>query len=303
MTDTIAKSETAISSNGWAEFGPTYLRFQENTPYEAWALILSGLQSAEKSIHWWIGDGIRFGERKYGETYTQALEESSYKYQTLNNDVWVADSVQISRRRENLSWSHHAEVAALEADEQDRWLDFAQEKQLSRNELRAAIKEEAGYVHFSSDTPEWYTPEHIIEGVIQVMGNIDLDPCADSTKGVPALNHFLREDDGLALVWAGRVYMNPPYGTEIVKWVKKLVLEHNQGDVNEAIALVPARTDTQWFSLMRAYPRCFIRGRLKFSGHENSAPFPSAVFYLGANRPRFVEIFSELGDVFERVGP
>lgn len=61
---------------------------------------------------------------------------------------------------------------------------------------------------FSSDTPEWYTPPEIIDRVVTLFGAIDLDPCADAGRGVPAARHFTVDDDGLSQVWSGRVYMN-----------------------------------------------------------------------------------------------
>lgn len=157
-------------------------------------------------------------------------------------------------------------------------------------------------VHFSSDTPEHYTPSVIIDAAIACMGGIDLDPCSNSkeTPNVPAAMHYTREDDGLSQVWRGCVYMNPPYGREIDDWVAKLVSEYEAGNVTEAIALVPSRTDTQWWQRLREYHVCLVSGRLKFIGNNDPAPFPSAVFYLGQNIGRFVWAFEELGDIWRR---
>jgi len=156
-------------------------------------------------------------------------------------------------------------------------------------------------VHFSSKSNEWYTPPEIIERVIKVMGFIDLDPCSNSkiTPNVPAHNHFTIETDGLSLPWYGRVYMNPPYGQEIIKWVRKLCSEYENENVSEAIALVPARTDTRWFRRLKKYPRCFVWGRLKFGGQTNSAPFPSMIVYLGENVRTFTDEFRNIGDIYQ----
>ena len=158
---------------------------------------------------------------------------------------------------------------------------------------------EGGDVHFSSETPEWCTPAELVTKVVEVLGEIDLDPCADPEHRIPAKAHYTQKQNGLSRGWAGKVYMNPPYGRELPDWVAKLCLEYTAGSATEAIALVPARTDTEWFNALRDFPRCFIRGRLKFSESQNSAPFPSMVVYLGSDPNRFTEIFSELGDVFE----
>ncbi len=157
-------------------------------------------------------------------------------------------------------------------------------------------------VHFSSESPEHYTPSVIIDAAIACMGGIDLDPCSNSkeTPNVPAATHYTREDDGLSQEWRGCVYMNPPYGREIDDWVAKLVSEYEAGNVTEAIALVPSRTDTQWWQRLREYHVCLVSGRLKFIGNNDSAPFPSAVFYLGQNIGRFVYAFEDLGDIWHR---
>lgn len=85
--------------------------------------------------------------------------------------------------------------------------------------------------------------------------------------------------DGLNGEWvsvAKVVYMNPPYGRTIGQWIKKAHEESQKGCT--VVCLLPARTDTKWF-----HEYCtkgsieFIRGRLKFGGAKNSAPFPSMV--------------------------
>ena len=154
---------------------------------------------------------------------------------------------------------------------------------------------------FTSTTPEWYTPPEIIQSVIEVMGHIDLDPCSPQTPTIPAGNHYTKEDDGLSQPWHGNVYMNPPYGREISRWVDYLVEEYCAWNIEQAIALVPARTDTKWFNFLSGFPWCAVRGRLKFSGSKNSAPFPSAIFYLGWKKEEFYEEFSKWGRVFEEV--
>jgi DNA N-6-adenine-methyltransferase Dam len=164
-------------------------------------------------------------------------------------------------------------------------------------------------VHFSSESPEHYTPDVIIEATLALFeGTIDLDPCSNSATEphVPAKQHYVQKDDGLSLSWGGRVYMNPPYGREIDAWVKKLCDEYETGGVTEAIALVPARTDTAWFRRLRNYVCCFITGRLTFIGNDDPAPFPSAVFYLGDDVGMFYHHFvreRELGDVWQRIEP
>lgn len=105
---------------------------------------------------------------------------------------------------------------------------------------------------------EWLTPPEIL----RALGDFDLDPCAPIKRPWPtAAEHFTRQDDGLAKAWAGRVWLNPPFGREAVKWLRKLV-NHGFG-----IALVPARTETAMFYECVwdvAHAVCFLKGRPHF---------------------------------------
>jgi len=177
------------------------------------------------------------------------------------------------------------------------------------DEPEPVVKPSPMAVHFSSDTPEHYTPQAIVDAVIDVLGTIDLDPCSNSkdTPNVPALYHYTAQDDGLSLPWVGKVYMNPPYGRAISEWVNKLTESLDSG-VTEAIALVPARVDTQWWNALTARYClvCFVSGRLTFIGNEESAPFPSAVVYLNPSndntaRLRFYDVFSQFGRIWQEL--
>jgi hypothetical protein len=98
----------------------TGLLLPANLPFEKWQSVLERLQGMEFSVMWWLGDCLRYGERAYGEKYAQALDATDYAYQTIADAKWVAGRFEISRRRENLTWSHHREVAGIQDDaEQD----------------------------------------------------------------------------------------------------------------------------------------------------------------------------------------
>lgn len=155
-------------------------------------------------------------------------------------------------------------------------------------------------VHFSSETPEHYTPKDFLFYVYECLGDVDLDPCSNS-KVSPNVNAelvYTADDDGLSKEWGGKVFMNPPYGNGIGDWVEKLCLSYEDGQVSEAIALLPARTDTKWYSRINNYPMLLIEGRLKFGELKNSAPFPSVVFYLGGNLDMFINCFRQMGKIF-----
>jgi len=152
----------------------------------------------------------------------------------------------------------------------------------------------------SNGSDDWNTPAFIVKYVLKVMDTIDLDPCSNSKSApnIPATHHFIKEDDGLKQDWKGRVFLNPPYGQGIKHWVGKLHESYEKKSVTEAIALLPSRTDTQWFHVLRCYPKCFITGRLKFSDAGNAAPFPSLVVYFGSDPTKFHQVFSKLGDIY-----
>ena len=95
-----------------------------------------------RSVAWWIGDWLNWGNAAYGERYVRAARITGYDAQTLMNMSYVASRFDISRRRENLSWSHHAELAALEPKQQDRWLDRAKDDRLSVRCLRDELRRE-----------------------------------------------------------------------------------------------------------------------------------------------------------------
>jgi hypothetical protein len=89
---------------------------------------------------WWLGDWIVFGETHYGARYTSAIASTGLEYKTLRNYAVVARRYSMSRRRDKLSFAHHAELCALDDSDQDRWLDFAEEHGWSKNELRRQLR-------------------------------------------------------------------------------------------------------------------------------------------------------------------
>lgn len=158
----------------------------------------------------------------------------------------------------------------------------------------------------TSDSYEWYTPEHIARKAFDFLGGIELDPASSEAANqmIHAQRYYSIEDNGLEQSWvATTVWMNPPYGRELPDWIEKLASEYEAGHIMEALALVPARPDTAWFKRLRDYPRCFIDGRLKFggTGTDNSAPFPSMLVYFGKRERDFVALWSSLGDIYIRV--
>lgn len=117
-------------------FTKTGLTLPEDLSFEDWLLLAPKLRCIRDASLWWWGDYINFGERKYGEVYAQALEESDYSYGTLRNVSYLANTFELSRRRDNLPISFHQEVAALPLEDQNRLLDECENDGWTRNELR-----------------------------------------------------------------------------------------------------------------------------------------------------------------------
>jgi len=134
---------------------------------------------------------------------------------------------------------------------------------------------------FSSKTDLWSTPQDFFDKVSREF-DFTTDVCATS-ENAKCNRFFSIEDDGLSQVWDGTCWMNPPYGREIGKWVEKAYRSSLNGAT--VVGLLPSRTDTKWFQdfILGKSEIRFIRGRLKFGGQSNSAPFPSIlVIWKGA---------------------
>ena len=161
----------------------------------------------------------------------------------------------------------------------------------------------------ASDRMDWQTPEEVLR-LVRDVSPTALDPCTTADNPCRATWFYTAAENGLAQKWvalftAARwsgsqlahpyewlVYMNPPYGRELPRWIDKAIAEAALGA--EIIALVPSRTDTRW------YKRCVesaaaIRhwhGRITFRGAQYPAPFPSAVIYWGHRPSAFHAAFA-----------
>ena len=140
----------------------------------------------------------------------------------------------------------------------------------------------AGFTHerARAASVEWYTPPEIFQA-LQI--SFDLDPAAPvgGVPWVPAKRSFSQSDNGLEQPWSGRVWLNPPYGPGVGRWLDRLAA-HGDG-----LALVFARSDTRWYQdvLRRATAVCFIAGRLAFvrpdGTRAGAAGAPSVLLAFG----------------------
>jgi len=141
----------------------------------------------------------------------------------------------------------------------------------------------------SSNTYEWETPLDLFDK-LNAEFHFDLDPCA-THENKKCLTFFTIDDDGLEQEWFGSVFMNPPYGNLIAKWIEKAFLESQKVSIRSVVCLLPARTDTRWFHdyCMLANEIRFIKGRLRFSGMD-PAPFPSMIVIFKRCRNKILEV-------------
>ena len=133
-------------------------------------------------------------------------------------------------------------------------------------------------VMFSSATDNWSTPQDFFDKLNDEF-HFTLDVCADENNH-KCEHYYTKEIDGLSRPWIGTIWCNPPYGRKIGEWVRRAYISSYIGSAT-VVMLLPARTDTRWFHEY-IYNKHnteirFIKGRLKFGGCKNSAPFPSMV--------------------------
>lgn len=139
-------------------------------------------------------------------------------------------------------------------------------------------------VHFSSKTDLWSTPQDLFDN-LNSMFNFETDVCA-TAENTKCKNYFTKEQNGLLQDWTGTCWMNPPYGRDkansIALWMKKAYESSLDGAM--VVCLIPCRTDTKWWhEYVMLGEITFIKGRLKFGGHKDNAPFPSAIVVFKGN--------------------
>lgn len=116
------------------------LRFAGALTFEGWERAGEQISRIVSSSAWCLGDWIVVGQSRFTDRYKQVIEAVGLDYQTVRNYAWVARRFELSRRRNTLSFQHHAEVASLPPDEQDYWLDRAEDLGWSRNRLRQEVR-------------------------------------------------------------------------------------------------------------------------------------------------------------------
>lgn len=184
----IVYSGFKLLKNGIEAIGrPTFEQWQE-----CWGFV----GKADGAVRFWRGDLIRYAEHEYGEMYTQFINDHKKNYFTLAHDKSVADRVDICRRRQNLTFDHHQEIAYLEPDEQDKLLDLAEKNNIKSKDFRQVVKEYKHKKELALQPPINHSKfkKQVIQG-----------DCLVELKKIP--------DKSIDMI-----YVDPPYNVGKDKW-------------------------------------------------------------------------------------
>lgn len=132
MSDALPRERTNTARIAWVPAGEPDVR--------EWLVAGKRLGAMTRCSQWWLGDWVRYGSTRWGEKYQRAARITGYDVKSLRNLAYVAGKFEVSRRRDALTWSHHAEVSSLDPDAQDEWLDRAVEEKLSVADLRLELR-------------------------------------------------------------------------------------------------------------------------------------------------------------------
>jgi phage N-6-adenine-methyltransferase len=121
---------------------------------------------------------------------------------------------------------------------------------------------------------EWRTPPDLFARVSAVH-RFTLDVAA-SDENTLCTKWMTKEIDGLAQPWGPHtVWCNPPY-RNVGAWVEKAARESRRSAL--VVMLVPVSTSSRWWHEYADRAEIeFLRGRLRFSGSPDPAPFSSAL--------------------------
>jgi len=109
--------------------------------FEQWEECGKFIKKCEGAVHFWIGDWLNYGEKKWGKMYAQAIDQTGYDYQTLANDKWLSKNIDISDRSENLGVRHAQQIASLPEEEKKFWAEEIKKEAIPVRELKERIRQ------------------------------------------------------------------------------------------------------------------------------------------------------------------
>jgi hypothetical protein len=152
--------------------------------YRGWVAAGHRLGAIGRGSQWWIGDWIRYGASRWGEKYAEAARITGYDPHTLRNMAYVASRFDLSLRRDNLTWSHHALLVSLDHREQNYWLDRAGHDRLSVADLRCELRATHGSHKRADRTPSSHS--HGLVAPVRITcpncGHVVPFPCQDTLR-------------------------------------------------------------------------------------------------------------------------
>jgi phage N-6-adenine-methyltransferase len=239
-------------------------------------------------------------ERKAGAWLEENVPHGGDRKSSNHADNLKLADVEIDNN-ESVRWRLEA---SLPEEKFNEWIDqnLANGWEISAAGLRKVAANKT-HVSFNTGESEWYTPAEYIIAATAVMGRIDLDPASSeiANKTVGATLFYSVDDDGLDKYWAGKVWMNPPYSTELItRFVSKYVMHVSGNEISEGIVLVNNATETKWFGELVKVSTAvvFTAGRVKFLDPQGNPGAPlqgQAILYTGSNVDKFIAEFSKFG--------
>lgn len=137
MSEIVRRNSSLLGLPG--VLSATGYQLPDGLAFDEWENIGGALRQMESGVMWWIGDWLRYGERRYGEMYAQALDATDYSYTTLAHAKWVSEQFEFCSRLQNVSWAVHQEAARLPDNERAEFLAAARAEQWTRSEARTEV--------------------------------------------------------------------------------------------------------------------------------------------------------------------
>ncbi len=136
------------------EFSEAALSLSGNMSFQKWLETGKSLTTMRKSIPFWYGDFLNYGESKFGEKYAQAFDPEGDEYKFVQTAKWVSKRIPPSRRHPKLGWQYHFEVADLADEEQDELLAKAEKEKLPVSKFRKIVYQQTLALDLPEKTPE-----------------------------------------------------------------------------------------------------------------------------------------------------
>ena len=133
--------------------------------------------------------------------------------------------------------------------------------------------------NFKSNIVEYSTPIKLFQPLMDEF-NFEIDVCA-SSENYKCDTYFTKEQDGLKQEWVGNCWMNPPFGKQMLTWVKK-IRDESKKHYGTKVCLIPVRSNTKWWKdvVIDAEIR-FIIGEVNFNDEPRGLWLPMCLLIFG----------------------